>query len=67
MLCRNPARRKDPDDKDRRFWLTRFSDQEICEMAIGIANVGDDRYDESLAEICGWRATLFPSQNGKAA
>jgi len=65
MLCRNPSRRKDPDDKDRRFWLTRFSDLEICEMAIGIANASDEHFEESLSEIRLWRATLFP--NGKAA
>lgn len=67
MLCRNPARRKAPEDKDRRFWLTRFSDLEICEMAIGIANASDERFEAALLEIRIWRATLFPSQNGKAA
>ncbi len=66
MLCRNPGKRKDPDDKDRRFWLSRFSDQEICEMAIGIANAAEEHFDVAMVEVRMWRYRLI-EQNGKAA
>lgn len=67
MLCRNPSKRVDPDDKDRRFWLKSFSDQEICEMAIGIANVADEHFEMAMLEVSRWRSCLFPQQNGRAA
>ena len=67
MLCRNPSKRGAVDDSDRRFWLKKFSDQAICEMAMGISNASEEHFEIALAEIRSWRSFLFPSQSGRAA
>jgi hypothetical protein len=54
--CSNERRsrkpRSLPSDSERRFWLTRFSDEEILEMALALFGAG------SLASIRSWRARL---------
>lgn len=62
MLCRNPSKKAAPDDKDRRFWLRRFSDQAICEMAIGISGAAEENFDAALKEVCAWRDRLLPQK-----
>jgi len=52
-LCRHPGKHKPPDNKDRRFWLQRFSDEEILHMALGIFGGEGD-----LAIIAYWRTRL---------
>lgn len=66
MLCRNPSKRRAPDDSDRRFWLKRFSDLEIAEMAINIDGAADDIFEAALAEVRNWRSCLL-ERNGKVA
>ena len=50
--CRFPVRREPPDDADRLYWLARFSDEEIVEMATAYCGRGD------AAAVATWRAKL---------
>lgn len=56
-LCRHPAKIKAPEDKDRRFWLERFSDDEILDIAHGIFDKEGD-----LATIQAWRSHLIDDE-----
>lgn len=51
-LCRFPARRLPPTDRERRFWLKRFSDDEISMMATALFGSSD------LLNIKAWRERL---------
>lgn len=53
-LCRYPHTRLRPEDKDRRFWLERFSDEEILDLALGVfGHLG------SISHIRAWRRKLL--------
>jgi hypothetical protein len=56
-LCRHPDKHQPPEDKDRRFWLERFSDEEILHLAFGIFEE-----EGSLETIHLWRLHLGPEQ-----
>ena len=51
--CRHPQpQRLPPDDEDRRYWLARFSDEEIVEMAAAYYGHG------KREAVATWRARL---------
>lgn len=52
-LCRFPSRKIPPTDTDRRFWLRRYSDEDIAQMAEAITGRMADR-----ASIYLWRTRL---------
>lgn len=52
-LCRFPARRLPPTNTERRYWLRRFSDDQIVEMAESCFGGTADR-----ANIYAWRLRL---------
>jgi len=52
-LCRFPARLLHPTNTERRFWLDRFSDDEIAEMAAAVFGAPAD-----LARIASERRRL---------
>ena len=56
-MCRNERSRKPPEDKDRRFWLQRFSDEEILRMVFGIFEEEGD-----IEMVRYWRSVLCPNQ-----
>ncbi len=53
VACRNPSKHDPPSDTDRRYWLERFSDQEIVRMTEAMC---DQKAD--LANIQRWRKQL---------
>lgn len=56
-LCRFPTRKYNPTDGDRRFWLERFTDDEIIDMCFGIfEEVGDCEI------VASWRELLLPKE-----
>lgn len=67
MLCRNPSKRSPVDDTDRRFWLKRFSDQTIAEMAINISGVTEENMAAAIEEVRSWRSFLLPNSREDAA
>jgi hypothetical protein len=48
-----------PTDDDRRFWLERFTDDEVVEMAEAMYGGG------SVEAVRDWRARLFRPRNAK--
>jgi hypothetical protein len=52
-LCRFPARRLPPTNTERRYWLRRFTDDEIAEMAEALFGAPADK-----ANIYAWRQRL---------
>jgi hypothetical protein len=52
ILCRFPARRLPATDAERRFWLARFSDDEIAMMSQAIFGAGD------MDNVIAWREKL---------
>jgi hypothetical protein len=53
-LCRSPKKYKPPDDGDRRFWLKKFTDKEILDLAFGVF-----QEEGSLECIRAWRSRLL--------
>lgn len=51
-LCRFPARKLPPTNRERRFWLRRFKDEEIAMMAEALFGGSD------LENIKAWRVRL---------
>ena len=59
MLCRHPAKHEPPTDSDRRFWLRKFSDVELRDMAyaLGVEHA-------SVENVTNWRQRLNANGNG---
>jgi hypothetical protein len=55
VACRHPGKHLPPGDSDRRFWLERFSDEEIVLM---VEAMTDRKAD--LDRIRWWRKELNP-------
>ena len=55
VACRFPAKRQPPGDADRRYWLERFTDEEIVIMVEAIT---DQKAD--IDRIAWWRRELKP-------
>lgn len=52
-LCRFPARRLPPTNAERRFWLRRYTDEQIAQMAEAVFGGESDH-----ANIYAWRLRL---------
>src|SRR5262249_58953606 len=59
--CLRGAAHEEPDDADRKWWLRRYSDEEISELTQALCGSG------SVEAVRSWRARLFRPRTRRGA